>query len=363
WMADPAANHGHALRAVAVQAPEAGGLLQDGQRSSRTGSHAVLRRGVPQFQRVRLRYRGPEERSRRRPLSHDGRRSTLRRGAMARLHQGPDRFQGPSGDRAAALGRRRSMEGLRVRRPCASGLGAGGSESRAAARRELHQQLEDAGTARRRGGHQVGHPVDGVAAGLSARVGGTGMNGADSRKIGSPATVSAGVVGAAVDGMRRVNRAPAILLGVFTLTLIVSVPLAVALRGMLAQQLGDSLIADSAAAGVNYDWMEEFADQATGLGVTFKPTIIGFAAGLGNLSAFPDNPSRPVVIVGAASVYILGWLFLAGGILDRFARDRPTRAHGFFAACGVFFFRFLRLATVQWIVYAVLFGALHPWLF
>jgi len=29
---------------------------------------------------------------------------------------------------------------------------------------------------------------------------------------------------------------------------------------------------------VNSDWMQEFADQATGLGVTFKPTIIGFGA-------------------------------------------------------------------------------------
>ena len=189
------------------------------------------------------------------------------------------------------------------------------------------------------------------------------MSGAESRKTASVPTGSGGAPGAAVDGMRRVNRAPAVLLGVFTLTLIVSVPLAVALRGMLAQHLGDSLVADSAAAGVNYDWMQEFADQATGLGVTFKPTIIGFAAVLDNLSAFLDNTTRPAVIVGAASVYILGWLLLAGGVIDRFARDRPIRAHGFFAACGVFFFRFLRLAAVQWIVYAALFGALHPWLF
>src|SRR5262249_56698764 len=153
---------------------------------------------------------------------------------------------------------------------------------------------------------------------------------------------------------------PAVLLGVFSLTLIVSVPLTVALRGMLAQHLGDSLVADSAAAGVNYDWMQEFADQVTGLGVTFKPTIIGFAAVLDNLSAFLDNTSRPVVIVGAAAVYILGWLFLAGGIIDRLARDRPTRAPRVFAACGGFFFPFLRLAVVQWGVFTALVGALHP---
>ncbi|MDP2855997.1 MAG: hypothetical protein Q8N90_02625 [bacterium] len=165
------------------------------------------------------------------------------------------------------------------------------------------------------------------------------------------------------DGVRRVNRAPSIVIGVWVLTLLVSLPLAVALRGMLEQHLGPSLAADTAASGVNSDWMQEFADQATGLGVTFKPTIIGFGAVLDNLSAFLDNTTRPVAIVGAAAAYIVLWIFVAGGIIDRYARDRATRAHGFFASSGVFFFRFLRLAAVQWVVYAILFGLVHPWLF
>jgi hypothetical protein len=59
----------------------------------------------------------------------------------------------------------------------------------------------------------------------------------------------------------------------------------------------------------------------------------------------------------------LVWIFLTGGILDRYARDRPTHAHGFFAAAGVFFFRFARLAVLQWSVYALLFAQVHPWLF
>ncbi len=165
------------------------------------------------------------------------------------------------------------------------------------------------------------------------------------------------------EGIRRVNRAPAILLGVWALTLLVSLPLAAVLRGMLAQHLGRSLAADTAASGVNYDWMQEFSDQAAGLGVTFKPTIIGFGAVLDNLSAFMDDVERPGVIVGAASFYILLWIFVAGGVIDRYARDRATHTYGFFASSGVFFFRFLRLAVVQWIVYAFLFGSMHPWLF
>jgi hypothetical protein len=147
------------------------------------------------------------------------------------------------------------------------------------------------------------------------------------------------------------------------MTVLVALPLALVLRGMIARHLGSSLAADTALTGVNYEWMQEFGDQATGVGATFGPTVIGFGAVLDNLSAFLDDTPRPLVIAGVASAYLALWIFVAGGILDRYARDRPTRSHGFFAASGVFFFRFLRLAAVQWLAYAFLFAILHPWLF
>jgi hypothetical protein len=109
--------------------------------------------------------------------------------------------------------------------------------------------------------------------------------------------------------------------------------------------------------------MQEFSDQATGLGTTFKPTIIGFGAVLDNASGFLDATPQPVVIAAAAAVYLVLWLFVAGGIIDRYARDRPTHTYGFFASAGDYFFRFLRLGLLQWIVYGALFGALHAWLF
>lgn len=48
---------------------------------------------------------------------------------------------------------------------------------------------------------------------------------------------------------------------------------------------------------------------------------------------------------------ILLWLFLAGGVLDRLARGRSLRTAAFSAACGVYFFRFLRLAALFWAIY------------
>ncbi|HZR23854.1 MAG TPA: hypothetical protein VFA59_09720 [Vicinamibacterales bacterium] len=172
-----------------------------------------------------------------------------------------------------------------------------------------------------------------------------------------------GLFGVVRDGVARVNRAPAILAGVWLLTLVVSLPLAIALRSQIATHLGDSMTANRVADGVDYEWMQEFTDQASGVGVTLTPRIIGFAAVLDNASAFLDNTSRPVLIIGAAAAYIGLWIFLAGGIIDRFARDRAVGSPAFFSACGTFFFRFLRLALVQALVYGFLFGPLHGWLF
>ena len=173
----------------------------------------------------------------------------------------------------------------------------------------------------------------------------------------------AGAMSALRDGIRRVNRAPAVWLGLWALTVLVCLPLAAAMRDLLKADLGGSLAAESAVAGVNYDWMQEFSASATGIGATFKPAVIGFGAIVDNLSALLDNESQPVVIAGLATLYVAAWLFLAGGIIDRYARDRMTRAHGFFSASGVFFFRFLRLAVLMALAYGVLFRYLHPWLF
>ena len=164
------------------------------------------------------------------------------------------------------------------------------------------------------------------------------------------------------DGIRRVNAAPAVLAGVLIATLLATLPLGLALRSTLRAHLGDSVAADTVASGVNWDWWQEFSAQATGLGGTFSPSVIGAGVVLDNLSALLDNRPTAGILVGVATAYLLLWVFLVGGVLDRYARGRATRAAGFFGACGVYFFRFLRLAVVGWLAYAVLFGLIHGWL-
>ena len=165
------------------------------------------------------------------------------------------------------------------------------------------------------------------------------------------------------DGWRRVFAAPAIIAGVFLVTLLAALPLAASLRGALQNHLGASLMAGEAADAVNYDWWQEFASQSTGLGSTFTPSIIGFATTLDSVSGLLDRRVLITPIAWALGIYVAAWTFLSGGILDRYARGRRIGAHGFFAASGTFFFRFLRLGIAAGIVYWFLFVYVHEWLF
>lgn len=139
-----------------------------------------------------------------------------------------------------------------------------------------------------------------------------------------------GVFGAVRDGAARVNRAPLVLGGMWVLTVLVAAPLALADR----------------APGVTFDW-----------------TLVGFPSVLDNMIGLLSNTPSPRVVPYAAATSVGLWIFLAGGIIDRYARDHATGSAGFFAASGTFFFRFLRLALVQTLVYALLFGLLRGWPF
>lgn len=161
-------------------------------------------------------------------------------------------------------------------------------------------------------------------------------------------------------GIRRVNRAPVILVCVFAATLLAALPFSMVLRDELRAHLGDSMAAEQVARGVNVQWWSEFTGQAGTLGKTFQTSIIGFAAVLDNLSAFADGHARPSPLLWLGAGYLLLWLFLSGGVLDRYARARPTRSYEFFTACGVYFVRFLRLSPLMALAYFVLFAIVHP---
>jgi hypothetical protein len=164
------------------------------------------------------------------------------------------------------------------------------------------------------------------------------------------------------EGWRRTMRAKLLIAGVWSSTALVALPLAIALHEEIAGHLGSSVAAERALDTVDFDWWNEFRAAAGDIGQTFVPSVIGFAAVLRNLSAAADGhlPAGPIAL--AAMAYLGLSMFLLGGVLDRLARDRPTGAHAFFGACGVYTVRFLRLAAVAAVVYAAIFAWLQPWL-
>src|SRR5579872_893266 len=98
-------------------------------------------------------------------------------------------------------------------------------------------------------------------------------------------------LGAWREGIRRVNRAPAILVGVWMSTTIVALP--VTLGTAVEQPGGQSSVAVSPPIAAT-DWMEELTAQATGVGVRFRPTTIEFDAIRRTLIGSLANLHRPI---------------------------------------------------------------------
>jgi hypothetical protein len=164
------------------------------------------------------------------------------------------------------------------------------------------------------------------------------------------------------EGWRRVARFPHGLVALLLATAAATLPAAAALRASIEDHLGDSFTASKVAAGVDLRWWQEFAADV-GPGRSFSPTIIGGAAPVSTYSDLLDGHGPPLEVLGAVVPGLLLWMFLSGGLLDRYARRRRTGTRGFFGACGVFFFRFLRLGVLSGLAYAFLLGPLHWWLF
>jgi hypothetical protein len=171
------------------------------------------------------------------------------------------------------------------------------------------------------------------------------------------------VLGSFLEGWRRVLRAPALVGVALAATFVLALPLGLVLQHALADHLGSSLEAGRAADGWNAGWAVEYQTQAQGMGRTFTYEFLGFGGTLAIVNRVVDGGPLPAELMGAIAVSIAVWVFLSGGILDRLARGRRVGTGQFFAACGVYFVRFLRLAIVIGAAYWALFRWLHPFLF
>src|SRR5436190_5953235 len=132
------------------------------------------------------------------------------------------------------------------------------------------------------------------------------------------------VLGAFLEGWRRVVRAPALTLGVLGATFALALPLAMAMQTAIAAHLGNSLGADRVAQGWDASWASEFGAQAQGASRSCRPEFLGFGGTLAIISDLLDKVALNPSIAMAAAASIALWVFLSGGLIDRLARGRPV---------------------------------------
>lgn len=154
-----------------------------------------------------------------------------------------------------------------------------------------------------------------------------------------------------------------LIVGLWLTTVLLALPLTAIVGLDVASQLGASARAETVANGADYDWMQELNATAHGVTATLTANVIGFAATLDNASRLVDRRTLPLPLAGALATYVIVMTILAGGAIDRLARDRKTRAVGFFASCALFAPRLIRLGLVALVVYFVLFNPYSRWLF
>ena len=175
------------------------------------------------------------------------------------------------------------------------------------------------------------------------------------------------------DGLRRVARAPMVLAGAAVLTAAVALPPALLLRDASSAALrehpaaGDPAPGDPTAGGpapgcIPLHWWRFPHDVYPVGGGPCAAPAAGTDAPLAHLRALLDDEGPGRALAAVVVAYLAAWTLFSAGAIDRYARDRPTRGVGFFAACGVYGPRLLRLALVAGLAYWALFRAVHPWL-
>lgn len=151
---------------------------------------------------------------------------------------------------------------------------------------------------------------------------------------GAPTTQRATILGAFLEGGRRVRQAPVMGVALAALAVIVLAPFAGDVFGPMSDRLG----LRTALERLMWQWHG------------------GWALALGHR----PPPAAPAAM-GAALAALALSLFLSGGIIDRFARGRATYTAAFFSACGVHFWRFLRLAILMTPAWWALLIYAQPW--
>lgn len=163
---------------------------------------------------------------------------------------------------------------------------------------------------------------------------------------------------ALLQGFGRVRRAKRFMAWIYLCNLLLALLLVLPLTGLLRESLGHSLAAEQLRRGFNPDWFAEFQAEASGLGASLDPSVVGIGAVLNGLEAFltGDLFRAYAGVVAVGALYLLLWTFFAGGVLDFYNSTAPPDRETFLSACARYFPRFLRLALFAALCYYLIYS-------
>jgi hypothetical protein len=159
-------------------------------------------------------------------------------------------------------------------------------------------------------------------------------------------------------GFRRAYASPFLLLGLWLFNFVAAVPAAWIVAASLHREIGATRAHEGLRDGFDMVWYGEYADRATGLGKTFRPTVTGVGPFLDNLDGWITGKLflHAPLVIGLAAAYGLVWILMLGGAVDRYVHGgEPAGPRRFIRAGKRFYFRFLRLALLSGALYAAVY--------
>ncbi len=165
-------------------------------------------------------------------------------------------------------------------------------------------------------------------------------------------------------GLGDALAAPSLLIFLWLVLLFVALPAGVLMEESIRASIGHSRADEGLRAGLDQTWLGEYRSRARGLERTMRESIVGIGAVLDNLESwFSGELFRRPRTTAFGAVYLSLWLFLLGGLLDRFARrERKFVLGPYLAACARFLPRLVRLTLFSGLFYYGVYR-LARWLF
>lgn len=155
-------------------------------------------------------------------------------------------------------------------------------------------------------------------------------------------------------GAWRALASPFVLAWLWLLQIAVAGPAALRVAGAIERGIGRSRFHEPLRSGFDMEWFTGFARGARGLAATFTPTHSGAGGFYENLEGVLRGRIfvGPPVVLLLGIVFVLLWLLMQGGVIDRYA-DRESKAgiKRFFGKGWGFVFRFVRLALLSGMLY------------